>query len=267
MLSGTSVLHAERTFFGVYRVTQRPQRRISRAGSWDDAARHAGAARYRKGRAADVFPSETVRSARGSQDCRRRSSHENVGVIGLGVGTLAAYAQPGQRWTFYEIDAAVERIARNTQVFRLSRTLRRALQRGDRRRDGSHSRAEHEPYELMVLDAFSSDSIPMHLLTSEALALYLKGLQPRRRDSVSHFESASDARAHRRTPGETARSRRARQYVINMRRAGRGAGRRPSGWRWLGREPTLEPSQRMRDGGRLTCRRRRLSGRTTSRTS
>jgi len=103
---------------------------------------------------------------------------EDVGVIGLGVGTLAAYAEPGQHWTFYEIDEAVERIARDTRYFNY---LERCgpwcnVVIGDARL--SLGRAPHDRYDLFVLDAFSSDSIPVHLLTSESLDLYLRHLRP-----------------------------------------------------------------------------------------
>jgi spermidine synthase len=95
----------------------------------------------------------------------------SVGVIGLGTGTLAAYAQPGARWTFYEIDGAVERIARDTRFFHY---LERCGEQctvvlGDARLTLAGSQASHD---VLVLDAFSSDAIPIHLLTTEALRTY-----------------------------------------------------------------------------------------------
>jgi hypothetical protein len=102
-----------------------------------------------------------------------------VGVVGLGTGTLACYAAPGQHWRFYEIDPAVIRIARDPASFSyLARCLPDPVIRlGDARlrlaREASIS------LDLLVLDAFSSDTVPMHLLTREAFALYGRVLSPR----------------------------------------------------------------------------------------
>ena len=171
------MLHAERTFFGVYRVTQ------DRKGEYRALAHgttlHGMQALHgpEKGEPLTYFHRNGP-FGQAFAGLSQAQQPRHVAVIGLGVGTLAAYAQPGQRWTFYEIDAAVERIARNPQYFDF---LERCGERcrvviGDARLSLARGA---EPYEVMVLDAFSSDSIPMHLLTSEALALYLKGLQPR----------------------------------------------------------------------------------------
>jgi len=101
-----------------------------------------------------------------------------VAVVGLGCGAMAAYAQPGQTWTFYEIDPGVVRIARDPAYFTYLRDCRvePRIVLGDARR-----RLEREPdgaFDLIVLDAFSSDAIPVHLLTQEAFAMYVKKLSP-----------------------------------------------------------------------------------------
>jgi len=96
-----------------------------------------------------------------------------VAIVGLGAGTLASYAGPGQHWTFYEIDAAVERIARDPRFFTYLQDCQAAavdILLGDARfrlRD-----APDHAYRLIVLDAFSSDAVPVHLLTREAIRLY-----------------------------------------------------------------------------------------------
>jgi spermidine synthase len=99
-----------------------------------------------------------------------------IAVVGLGVGGLSAYARPGQTWTFYEIDPAVERIARDTRFFtyleRCGQQCRVIL--GDARL--SLRSARPGQYSLIMLDAFSSDAIPMHLMTHEALLLYVSKL-------------------------------------------------------------------------------------------
>jgi len=102
-----------------------------------------------------------------------------VGVVGLGTGTLACYAHPGQRWTFYEIDPAVVRIARDSGRFTY---LRRCLPDpsivlGDARL--SLAAAAPGALDLLALDAFSSDAVPMHLMTREAFATYARALGPR----------------------------------------------------------------------------------------
>jgi hypothetical protein len=99
-----------------------------------------------------------------------------IAVVGLGTGTIAAYGRPGQRFTFYEIDPAVERLARNPKLFSYlsgSRaTIRVVL--GDARL--SLAGAPGGTYGVIVLDAFTSDAIPLHLVTREALRLYLDKL-------------------------------------------------------------------------------------------
>ncbi|WP_137897852.1 hypothetical protein [Sphingomonas sp. 2SG] len=102
-----------------------------------------------------------------------------VGVVGLGTGTLACYAQPAQRWRFYEIDPAVVRIARDTGQFTY---LRNCLPRPDIRIGDARISIEADrpaSLDLLALDAFSSDAIPMHLMTREAFGDYARVLQPK----------------------------------------------------------------------------------------
>jgi SAM-dependent methyltransferase len=101
-----------------------------------------------------------------------------VAVLGLGTGTLAAYARAGDEWTFYEIDPAVVRIARDRRFFTyLSDCAARVeVVPGDARISLARAPAGH--YSLIVLDVFSSDAIPVHLLTREAMRLYVSKLAP-----------------------------------------------------------------------------------------
>jgi spermidine synthase len=103
---------------------------------------------------------------------------QRVGVVGLGAGSMACYAGPGQTWTFYEIDAAVERIARDPRYFTFLRDCapQANVVLGDARL--SLRGAPNGGFDLLVLDAYSSDAIPIHLLTREAAALYLDKLAP-----------------------------------------------------------------------------------------
>ena len=102
-----------------------------------------------------------------------------VAIVGLGAGTLACYARPGQSWTFYEIDPAVLRIARDPQRFSFLSdcTPSARIELGDARL--LIEREAPATADVLVLDAFSSDSIPMHLLTREAFADYRRILSGR----------------------------------------------------------------------------------------
>jgi hypothetical protein len=105
-------------------------------------------------------------------------THEsgNVGVVGLGTGTLACMGTPHQNFTFFEIDPLVEQIARDPKLFTFLRDCppRIKVTLGDARISLAQTPAHH--YQLFVLDAFSSDVIPVHLLTREAVQLYLSKL-------------------------------------------------------------------------------------------
>jgi hypothetical protein len=101
-----------------------------------------------------------------------------VAVIGLGVGTLAAYGEPGRSMEFYEIDPAVVRIARDPSMFTFLSDSRATVSFtiGDGRLE--IAKAPDGSFGLIVLDAFTSDAVPVHLLTREALALYVRKLRP-----------------------------------------------------------------------------------------
>jgi hypothetical protein len=164
---GGRILAADRTFFGVYRVRTDPARGLVSLvhGTTTHGRQVIGETNpepltyfHRKSPIGQVF--ETL-----------GAEARSVGVIGLGTGTLAAYAQPGSRWTFYEIDAAVERIARDARYFHYLEHCgeKCSVVLGDARLTLAGSHVAHD---LLVLDAFSSDAIPIHLLTTEALRTY-----------------------------------------------------------------------------------------------
>lgn len=99
-----------------------------------------------------------------------------IGIVGLGTGTLACYARPGQDWRFFEIDPLMVRIARERFSF-LDRCRPDArILLGDARL--SLSRQPPGRLDLLALDAFSSDAVPMHLLTREAFGVYARALAP-----------------------------------------------------------------------------------------
>ena len=101
-----------------------------------------------------------------------------VAAIGLGAGTSACYQTSGQHWTFYEIDPKVAQIAQDTRYLHYLSECGGSydILYGDARL--SLSAAPNEHYDLLILDAFSSDAIPIHLITREALVIYLQKLAP-----------------------------------------------------------------------------------------
>jgi spermidine synthase len=101
----------------------------------------------------------------------------SVAIVGLGAGALACYAQPRQDWTYYEIDPGVIHVATATGHFTYLKNCSRApyqIVAGDARLQ--LRKAQDQQYGLLVLDAFSSDAVPTHLLTKEAVELYLSKL-------------------------------------------------------------------------------------------
>ena len=175
--AGESVLDRSRTFFGVYRVS------VDRSGRYHTLAHGTtlhGMQALDPARRSEplTYFHRTGPFGQAFAKLPNRATARQIAVIGLGVGTLAAYVQPGQQWTFFEIDPEVERIARTSAYFTYldacGSQCRVVL--GDARlslaRDGASR------YDLIVLDAFSSDAIPVHLLTREALSLYVSRLAP-----------------------------------------------------------------------------------------
>ena len=108
-----------------------------------------------------------------------KNDHWQIGIVGLGAGALACYAKPTQNWTLYEIDPLVIDIASNHPEYfsYLSRCLPKSTLRiGDARLALEKEPDQH--FDLLVMDAFSSDAVPTHLLTKEAIALYFQKLKP-----------------------------------------------------------------------------------------
>ncbi len=104
---------------------------------------------------------------------RRPEVGGRLAIIGLGVGSMAAYAEPGQHLTFYEIDPVVAQIAADPRYFTYLSQCRGTCETvlGDGRE--ALARAPDHHYDMIVLDAFSDDRIPPHLVCAEALELYL----------------------------------------------------------------------------------------------
>jgi SAM-dependent methyltransferase len=109
-----------------------------------------------------------------------------VGVIGLGAGVIAAWMKPGDELVFYEISPRVVDIARREFTFLHDTAAKTDVILGDGRL--SLEREAPRGYDVLGIDAFSGDSIPMHLVTREAMAIYIKHLKP---DGVIVFQATN----------------------------------------------------------------------------
>ena len=172
-----------RSFFGVHQVVESPDRQFRLL--FHGTTIH-GAERLREpdGTPTTGRPeprtyyyfggplSEGIAAARAAQGGLTR-----VAAVGLGTGSLACHKQDRENWTFFEIDPQVVRIARDPHMFRFLSACAPdvPIVLGDARLTLAASK---EVYDLIVLDAFSSDTIPVHLLTREAFTGYLSHLAP-----------------------------------------------------------------------------------------
>lgn len=168
------VLEQTRTFFGTYTVTAEGDQHTLVHGTtvhgtqFRDAERRGIPTTYyaRSGPLGDVF----------GLDGRER--FDDVAVVGLGTGTVAAYGRDGQSMTFFEIDPRMVELAQDPALF--SYLTDSAADIETVAGDGRLEVAERPrgSYDLMLLDAFSSDAIPAHLLTVEAMKMYAERLRP-----------------------------------------------------------------------------------------
>ena len=176
-----------RSFFGVYRVTESedPARRSLMHGTTN----HGGQWMPDEG---GVKPTTYYTASSPAVEMlgkiRARSSGLRIGVVGLGPGALAYYRHPGEQWRYYEIDPVIEWLATDSGFFELMQPHDPAVPvvLGDARL--SLAREPDGQFDLLVLDAFSSDAIPAHLLTREAVALYMGKLRP---DGVALFHTSN----------------------------------------------------------------------------
>jgi hypothetical protein len=171
------ILRTERSFFGVYRIANNDTNKlrllfhggtIHGIESLDPASACEPLAYYTRsgpiGQLLEAFRGSAV--------------ERQVAIVGLGAGAMGAYQAPGQQFTFYEIDPLVARIARDARYFTFISGCapQTGVVLGDARL--SLRDAPQHAYGIIVLDAFSGDSVPTHLLTREAVAVYLRKLAP-----------------------------------------------------------------------------------------
>jgi len=170
-----TLLFKGRSFFGVYRVMVYPKTRALQNGT----TTHGGQSIYPE------LATEPLtyyhRDGPLGQSFRwlmQKNPNRRVAIVGLGTGTIACYGRSNESWTFYEIDPLIERIALNPKYFTYLRDCPPAkrIVLGDARL--SMQQAPDSSYDFIILDAFSSDAIPVHLMTREAVQLYLRKLAP-----------------------------------------------------------------------------------------
>lgn len=169
-------LHADRNFFGTIRVTTDSTKSVNNFYSGNtvhgrqfvDQSRRCEPISYHH----EYGPLGQVMAVFNAAPANSR-----VAVVGLGIGAMAAYSKPDQQWTFYEINPDVINLARNSQYFTYLQNCASGsanIVEGDARLNLQNVPESH--YGLIVLDAFSSDAIPVHLITQQALDLYISKL-------------------------------------------------------------------------------------------
>ncbi len=174
---GTTLLARERGFFGVLRVVDDGAYRMLLHGS----TLHGSQAVSERDRC-EPLAYYTRRGPLGRAIAIRRSAFpeaEDAAIIGLGAGAIACYAAPGERWTFHEINSDVVEVATNPALFTFVENARAGggdieLVVGDGRQGLAHTAAGS--VSLVMVDAFNSDSVPIHLLTREAVRVYMRAL-------------------------------------------------------------------------------------------
>ncbi|AFY59625.1 spermidine synthase [Synechococcus sp. PCC 6312] len=169
------VLATERSFFGVYQVLADPDTGVH---SLIHGTTVHGRQNMTPGQTQVPLTYFTPTGPIGQVFTALGDRLNNVAILGLGVGTLMSYAQPGQAWSFYEIDPLVVSLAQTPQYFTYltSAMTKPQITLGDGRL--SLAQAPDHSLDLLVMDAFSSDAIPIHLITQEALELYFTKLTP-----------------------------------------------------------------------------------------
>lgn len=168
--------YRERSFFAAHRVTRDPLGEFRRLvhGNTIHGQQHLDPARRRE---ALTYYHRTGPAGKTLLTLRDDPRSNRIAFIGMGAGALASYGQNGQHWTFFEIDPAVVRMARDLGLFTYLADSDAEIDvvLGDGRLSLERS---DEKFGLIVIDAFTSDSIPTHLLTREALRIYREHLTP-----------------------------------------------------------------------------------------
>lgn len=174
-----------------------------------------------------------------------RPGGRRVGVVGLGAGTLAAYAQRGDRFRFYEINPEAVKVARTYFSYLRDAPGDITVALGDARLS-----LETEPpqdFDLLVLDAFNSDSIPIHLLTREAFGIYQRHLKPNGLIAVHVSNMSLNLEP---VVSQAARCFGWRAVVIDQPESNYALGLLPSTWVVLSRSPDFANAPAIREAAR-----------------
>lgn len=170
---------ASRNFFGILKVTREPMTLQLRHGRTfhgsqvnDPAHRDEPTSYYIRDSGIGILLTDYP---------KKETSSLRVGVVGLGVGTLAAYGRAGDYYRFYDINPDVYRLSAGSQpvfTFLADSKAKSDVEIGDARllMEAELGRGEPQHFDVLALDAFNSDAIPVHLLTKEAVQLYLQHL-------------------------------------------------------------------------------------------
>ena len=169
------LLETERNFFGVVSVVDSPNQKFRMM--FHGSTVHG---RQRVSKRDECEPLDYYHRRGPMGDVFRVKSHaKRVGIVGLGAGSLVCYATPKQAWTFFEINPAVLDLAKDEEHFTfLAQARAKSVEHvlGDARLELANL-DDDQRYDLLVIDAFSSDAIPMHLITLEAMKLYTDRLE------------------------------------------------------------------------------------------
>lgn len=223
---------ARRSYFGIYRIQDDPVTRsrammhgttVHGVQSLDPAKRRTPLSYYGVNSGAGLVLAKTEAMF---------GAKARVGVVGLGGGTLACYARPGQVWTFFEIDPVVWDYSRDgTFTFLRDCTPDAKVIIGDARLE--LAKLPKATFDVLAVDAFSSDSIPLHLLTDEALGIYTNALS---KDGVLLIHISN--RFMRLEPAIAALARKRGLSALQLiDRPAKGALTRASQWVVLARDP------------------------------
>ena len=167
-----------RSYFGVYTVTDYPQagqRRLAH-GTTLHGLQRTDAARRRE--PTTYYGPQSGVGLTLAQAGALAGPRASIGIVGLGAGTLACYRRPGQEWTIFEIDPVMVDIARDPAkfTFLFDCAPEAPIVVGDARLQIANQPPGR--FDIVVIDAFSSDAIPLHLLTSEAIGIYARAMKP-----------------------------------------------------------------------------------------
>ena len=179
--SGREEVSVQRSFFGVLRLTDTGDPVVGPVRMMFHGTTIHGAQSLSPARRCQPLTYYAPQTGIGQTVIGMQAVHPaiRIGAVGLGVGSLASYTRPGDEIDFFEIDPLVIREASNPQRFTYTTACAKGVVRyvlGDARL--TLSRLPEQRFNLLVIDAFSSDTVPAHLLTVEAMKMYLARLEP-----------------------------------------------------------------------------------------